>query len=247
MRALLAHDSQALLRTAPTASQGYAALAGRHAAHLLVVGRGDLPRAVATQLRRAGVGSVRQGTEAADDWEQASAQPRPSNGRRADPPPAALVVVVGSGAVDSAAATPWRVRGIPVLPVVLHGLEAMVGPVVVAGGPCLRCLDLARADLDPAWPALLGQLVPVTVGAGPEVSGETTLVALTAAMAAMVALAVLDGHALPAGRSLELSAPWPGVRQRQWQRHPRCGCGARSDATWRPADGEGSTQAMMAG
>jgi hypothetical protein len=247
VRTLLAHDSQALLRTAPTPSQGYAALAGRRAAHLLVVGRGDLPRAVAAHLRRAGVGSVRQGAEAADDWEQANARPGRSDVVRPDPPTADLVVVVGSGAVDSAAATPWRARGTPVLPVVLHGLEAVVGPVVVPGGPCLRCLDLARADLDPAWPALLGQLVPVTVGAGPEVSGETTLVALTAAMAAMVALAVVDGHALPTGRSLELSAPWPGVRQRRWEVHPRCGCGARSDTTWRPTDDNGSAQAMMAG
>ena len=143
------------------------------------------------------MGSVRQGAEAADDWEQANARVHPSTGRRPDSPTAELVVLVGSGAVDSSAATPWRARGRPVLPVVLHGLEAVVGPVVVPGGPCLRCLDLARADLDPAWPALLGQLVPVTVGAGPEVSGETTLVALTASMAAMVALAVLDGHAVP--------------------------------------------------
>ncbi len=247
VRTLLAHDSQALLRTSPSPSQGYAALTGRRAAHLLVVGRGDLPRAVATLLRRAGVGSVRQGAEAADDWEQATARLRRSGTAPSDRPPAALVVVVGSGAVDSATGVPWRARDIPVLPVVLHGLEAMVGPVVVPGGPCLRCLDLARADLDPAWPAVLGQLVPVTVGHGPEVSGETTLVALTASMAAMVALAVVDGHSLPTGRSLELSAPWPGVRQRRWEVHPRCGCGTGSDTTWRPADANGSSQAMMAG
>ena len=229
-RVLLAHDTQAVLRIAPTQSQAYAALAGRRAAHLLVVGRGELPRAIAELLRRAGVGSVRQGADVADDWE-----------------PPALVVLVGWGAVDSAAATPWRARGTPVLPVVLHGLEAVVGPVVVPDGPCLRCLDLARADLDPAWPALLGQLVPVTVGAGPEVSGETTLVAVTASMAAMVALAVLDGHSLPTGRSLEVSLPWPGVRQRQWAAHPRCACGTRSDPFCRPADGEVAPQVRMAG
>lgn len=252
LRRLLAPDAEALLRTAPTPGHGYAALAGRRAAHLLVVGRGELPHALAELLRRAGVGSVRQGAEVADDVEPARGHPRPSGrtptrrGGRPDPPPA-LVVVVGSGAVDSATATPWRARGTPVLPVVLHGLEAVVGPVVVAGGPCLRCLDLARADLDPAWPAVLGQLVPVTVGAGPEVSGETTLVALAASMAAMVTLAVLDGHDLPPGRSLEFSLPWPGVRQRRWEAHPRCGCGARPDVLGRPADGELAPQAMMAG
>ena len=253
-RTLLAHDTQAVLRTAPTQSQAYAVVAARHAAHLLVAGRGDLPRIIAEQLRRAGVGSVRHGAEVADDWGQQGAhpdgsgdRPPPPRGWRDDSPAPSLVVLVGSGAVDSVTARPWRARGIPVLPVVLHGVEAVVGPVVVPDGPCLRCLDLARAELDPAWPALLGQLVPVAVGAGPEVSGETTLVTMAAAMAAMVALAVLDGHAVPTGRSLELSLPWPAVRQRQWEVHPRCRCAARSDTSGRPADGGASSQAMMAG
>jgi hypothetical protein len=245
VRTLLAHDTQAALRTATRPSHGYAALAHRHAAHLLVVGRGDLPRVVATRLRHAGMGSVAQGAEVADDWEQAGALPR--RGRAQGPTAPALVVLVGSGAVDSATGAPWRARGTPVLPVVLHGLEAVVGPVVEPGGPCLRCLDLARADLDPAWPAVLGQLLPVAVGAGPEVSGETTLVAMAGAVAAMVALAVIDGQPVPPGRSLEFSLPWPVVRQRRWEPHPRCGCGARSAPSWRPADRAGPAQAMMAG
>jgi hypothetical protein len=240
VRALLAHDAQALLRTATPPLQGYAALARRRAAHLLVVGRGALPSAVAAQLRHAGVGTVRQGFEVADDWEQ-------SVTGRLDPPVPALVVLVGSHAVDAAAAGPWRARGIPVVPVVLHGLEAVVGPVVVPDGPCLRCLDLARADRDPGWPALLGQLLPARIGAGSEVTGETTLVGLATSMTAMVALAVLDGQVLPVGRSLEVSLPWPRVRQRQWQVHPRCGCGAGSDTSGRPADVGAPAQARMAG
>jgi hypothetical protein len=247
VRALLAHDAQALLRTATPPRQGYAALTRRHAAHLFVVGRGELPAAVAAQLRHAGVGTVRQGAEVADDWEQSLDDPeRPGRGR-ARPVAPSLVVLVGNHALEAATARPWRARGIPVLPVVLHGLEAVVGPVVVPDGPCLRCLDLARADLDPSWPALLGQLVPARVGAGPEVSGETTLVGLAASMTAMVALAVLDGQVLPVGRSLEVSLPWPGVRQRQWAVHPRCGCATGSDTSGRPADAEPSAPARMAG
>ena len=262
VRALLAHDAQALLRTASPPRQGYAALARRRAAHLFVVGRGELPSALAAQLRHAGVGTVRQGFEVADDWEQVhsgpagraptddprstSARPPGRDGRSAPTVPA-LVVLVGSYALDAAAAGPWRARGIPVLPVVLHGLEAVVGPVVVPHGPCLRCLDLARSDLDPGWPALLGQLVPARVGAGPEVSGETTLVGLATSMTAMVALAVLDGQVLPLGRSLEVSLPWPRVRQRQWEVHPRCGCGAGSDTSGQPADVGTPAQARMAG
>jgi hypothetical protein len=241
VRALLAHDAQALLRTATPPLHGYAALARRGAAHLLVAGRGELPTSLAAQLRHAGVGSVSQGFEAADDWEQSL--DRGGGGLTAP----ALVVLAGSCALDAAAAGPWRARGIPVLPVVLHGLEAVVGPVVVPDGPCLRCLDLARSDLDPGWPALLGQLVPASVGAGPEVSGETTLVGLAASMTAMVALAVLDGQVLPVGRSLEVSLPWPWVRQRQWEVHPRCGCGVRSDTSGRPADAQATPQARMAG
>lgn len=251
VRALLAHDAQALLRTASPPLQGYAALSRRRAAHLFVVGRGELPTAVATQLRHAGVGTVRQGVEVADDWEQSiegqAVTAKPGTGGQEGTTVPALVVLVGSYALDAAAARPWRARGIPVLPLVLHGLEAVVGPVVVPHGPCLRCLDLARADLDPGWPAVLGQLVPARVGAGPEVSGETTLVGLAASMTAMVALAVLDGQVLPVGRSLEVSLPWPRVRQRQWEVHPRCGCGAGSDASGRPADADGPSQARMAG
>ncbi len=298
VRALLAHDAQALLRTASPPQQGYAALARRRAAHLFVVGRGELPSALAAQLRHAGVGTVRQGFEVADDWEQVHAGPAggpaggaaggPAGGAAGGPAggaaggPAggaaggsaggaarhgtrstsarspgpdgrsastvpALVVLVGSYALDAAAAGPWRARGIPVLPVVLHGLEAVVGPVVVPEGPCLRCLDLARSDLDPGWPALLGQLVPARVGAGPDVSGETTLMGLATSMTAMVALAVLDGQVLPVGRSLEVSLPWPRVRQRQWEVHPRCGCGAGSDTSGQPADVGTPAQARMAG
>jgi hypothetical protein len=242
VRALLAHDAQALLRTVSPPRQGYAALVRRRAAHLFVVGRGELPAGLAAQLRHAGVGTVSQGVEVADDWEQGRAGP---DGPSASVP--ALVVLVGSYALDAAAASPWRARGIPVLPVVLHGLEAVVGPVVVPHGPCLRCLDLARADLDPGWPALLGQLVPARVGAGPDVSGETTLVGLATSMTAMVALAVLDGQVLPVGRSLEVSLPWPRVRQRQWEVHPRCGCRAGSDRSGQPADVGTRAQARMAG
>jgi hypothetical protein len=242
VRALLAHDAQALLRTASPPRQGYAALVRRRAAHLFVVGRGELPAGLAAQLRHAGVGTVSQGAEVADDWEQGRTGP---DGLSASAP--ALVVLVGSYALDAAAASPWRARGIPVLPVVLHGLEAVVGPVILPHGPCLRCLDLARADLDPGWPVLLGQLVPARVGAGPDVSGETTLVGLATSMTAMVALAVLDGQVLPVGRSLEVSLPWPRVRQRQWEVHPRCGCGAGSDTSGQPADGGTRAQARMAG
>jgi hypothetical protein len=113
------------------------------------------------------------------------------------------------------------------------------------GRPCLGCLDLARAELDPGWPALLGQLAPATVGQPPDTDGETALVAVAAGMAAMVALVALDGQPLPAGRSLEIGLPWPRVRQRQWETHPACEC-VEADTRGRPAEGKDVGQATMA-
>jgi hypothetical protein len=163
------------------------------------------------------------------------------------------------------------------VPVVLGSTEATVGPLVhgiglAAAGepaPCLHCLDLTRTDLDPAWPAVLAQLTRPAVGAPPEVAGETTLVAMAAAMTAMVALGALDGQPLPVGRSLEVGLPWPGVRQRDWPVHPRCSCasdharqaprgtaagaprGASGaggvDTAGGPADGEAPARVRMAG
>ncbi|QGN58098.1 hypothetical protein [Nostocoides sp. HKS02] len=235
LRAALAPEADALVRTAGP-RQGYDALARRRDSLVLVCGRGALPMAAATLLRRAGVGQVRVGPETADE------QP----GQHSEPAEPALVVLTAAQAIGPGAAESWRRRGIPVLPVVMHLVEAVVGPLVAAGTPCLRCLDLTRADLDTAWPLLAGQLTRPAVGRGPEVGGETSLVAVTAALATMVALAALDGQPVPSGRSLEVALPWPGVRQRQWVVHPRCSCAA-DDVSDRPADADDPGQARMAG
>lgn len=240
VRGMLAPEADALLRISSPPTAGYAALAARRAAHVIVAGRGDLPAALTTALHRAGVGHVSQGPGSADDWEHVATRERPSA------PAPAVVVLPAAGALDPAAAHSWRRRGIPVLPLLMHDVEAVVGPLVVAGGPCLRCLDLTRADLDPAWPALLGQLVRPAVGAGQDVGGETTLVGVAAGMAAMVVLGVVDGQPLPVGRSLEVGLPWPRVRQRQWPVHPRCSCAVQGTCD-PPADAKSPGQVRMAG
>ncbi len=242
LRSLLAPDAQALVCTASPTDQGYAALVRRRGTHVLVVGRGGLPTAVGSQLRACGVGRLTVGAHAAAAWQHA-ADVGSEVGSDVVPD---LVVLVGAHALETSLATPWRARGIPVLPLVLHGLEAVIGPVIVPGGPCLRCLDLTRTDLDPAWPAVLGQLTRPGVGSGAEVNGETSLVAVAASMTTMVALAVLDGVRLPAGHSLEVGLPWPRVGQRRWQVHPRCGCGT-TGPSGRPAEPLASAQARMAG
>jgi hypothetical protein len=244
LRAGLASEAEAVMRTTGP-GQGYAALARRRAASVLVAGHGPLPSAVATLLRRASVGRVLVGNDALDDAEHLITSP-------ASPHPS-LVVLVAAQAVGPGLAEPWRRRGVPVLPVVMHLVEAMVGPLVGPDGPdgpdgpCLRCLDLTRADLDSAWPMLASQLARPAVGRGPEVGGQTALVAVTAGLACMVTLAVLDGQGVPAGRSLEVALPWPGVRQRQWQVHPRCSChqSRHPDASGQPAASAHRPQGTM--
>ena len=249
-RALLSDDVQALLRLTSPPEGAYAVAGARRAAHVLVAGRGSVPDAVAGTLRRAGVGRVEVGP-AADAWEMTELEhgvvvhddAAPSTASRRGP---SLVVLPARHALDPRTALPWVRRAVPVLPVLVGATEAVVGPVVdPAGspsGPCLACLDLARTDLDPAWPRLLEQLTRPSVGAGAEVGGEASLVAMAAAMTAMVGLGVLDGRRLPSGRSLEVGLPWPGVRQRYWTAHPRCTAehtGAPLGGTGAPLGGTG--------
>jgi bacteriocin biosynthesis cyclodehydratase domain-containing protein len=101
----------------------------------------------------------------------------------------------------------------------------VVGPLVRPGrSACLRCLDLARAERDPAWPLILAQLAGVRDGP-PEC--DTVLAASVAALAAAQALEFIDtgrpGRAVTDG-ALELVTPDWQWRRRSWSPHPRCFC-----------------------
>jgi bacteriocin biosynthesis cyclodehydratase domain-containing protein len=105
-----------------------------------------------------------------------------------------------------------------------------VGPVVVPGATgCLRCRDLARADADAAWPALVAGLREVTAVDVPTALGAP-LAAVTAALAVARAVAYVDGAADPAPDHGLLLGP-TGVLVGRYRivAHPRCGC------TWDPA------------
>ena len=213
LRAALRPDAEALACAYRSDDDGYAVLGRRTRRGVLVAGAGTLPVALAQVLRQAGVGHVVSGRYAG---EEASGAARPD-----------LVVLTGTGALDAESARPWMRRSIPHLPVVLHGTRAEVGPLVLPGaGPCLHCLDLARSDHDPGWPAVLAQLSPARVGPPAEASGETSLVFATAGMAAMAVLAALDGHPHPTGTSFEIGLPVPRLAERVWTAHPQCPCGA---------------------
>ena len=106
----------------------------------------------------------------------------------------------------------------------------VVGPLVLPGDTaCLRCLDLTRAERDPAWPLILAQL---TRGGAEPPACDTVLAAAVAAQAAAQTLAFVDRPA-SAGAvtngTLELVLPDWQWRRRTWEPHDRCGCGRRGD------------------
>jgi hypothetical protein len=111
----------------------------------------------------------------------------------------------------------------------------VVGPLVVAGqSACLRCLDLARSDRDPAWPLILAQLA----GRQPDpLACDAPLAAAVAALAAAQALAFIDRPA-EAGATmngtLELVLPDWQWRRRTWPPHRDCSCAGLRWSRGRP-------------
>jgi bacteriocin biosynthesis cyclodehydratase domain-containing protein len=114
--------------------------------------------------------------------------------------------------------------GIPHLVVRVDGTVGLVGPLVLPGRTgCLRCLDLVRTAIDPAWPLLAAQR-PVT--RNPEACDGVLAVAV-AAQAALQVLELLDGDVpASAGGTLELEIPGWRWSRRTWPPHPACGCAA---------------------
>jgi hypothetical protein len=122
-----------------------------------------------------------------------------------------------------------RRDGVPHLAAAASEAIGMVGPLVLPGKTaCLRCLDLTRAERDPAWPLILAQL---TGGGADPPACDTVLAAAVATQAAAQALAFVDRPA-PAGAvingTLELVLPDWQWRRRSWAQHDRCGCGRQS-------------------
>ena len=121
------------------------------------------------------------------------------------------------GATGRGAGAPGLRRGIPHLPLVVQGHRVQVGPLITGGGgPCLSCLDLHRRDRDAAWPAVLSQLAaqgPFLPGA--PVSLESSLAAMAIGAAAMIVHTCLDGQPVSDDLGLELSLPWPTIKNRR--------------------------------
>lgn len=222
---------------------GARTLARRRQAWVRVQGTGAAGTGTASLLAAAGIGRVTtsgrvtaagQLTAAAPVHHGPGCRPAPAG----DPPPGLptgsalaralpdLVVLTGPQYPELPVALVSA--GIPHLAVTAAEAIGTVGPLVVPGrSACLRCLDLARADRDPAWPLILAQVA----GREPEPPAcDTTLATAVAAQAAVQVLHFID-RAGPAGAvtngTLELVLPDWQWRRRSWPPHRRCGCGRR--------------------
>jgi len=231
-------ETLGILRDVPR--DPFAHILERARRHVLVSGSGHLPWSIAALLRTGGVGRVDLGSWAVDAVDHELRD----EGRRPLPD---LVVLVGEGAVDPSHGDPWRRRDVPQLPVVSDGQRIVVGPLVgpAADLPCLRCLEMSRADRDAAWPAVMAQLAP-HAGAG-EIRSESTLISIAAGVVGMVVHAFLAGEPVPAGVSIEVTMPWPRLDHRRWRRHPRCPGHAAPRPARRPADGREGPRETMTG
>jgi bacteriocin biosynthesis cyclodehydratase domain-containing protein len=162
-----------------------------------------------------------------------------------DEPPA-LVALVAAWVIGPEDAQPWLRRDVPHLPVVVTDRTVTVGPLVEPGkGPCLYCAHLARADADPAWPAIAAQLWGRP---SPQVSALT--VSAVAAFAARHLIARLDAG-VPAGlteaRAWRLADEGGSISVVPQLRHPRCSCAAPPESDWAPGSGLGVPDATTTG
>ncbi len=197
------------------ADGGAQLLARRSAATVHICGNGQIADRIGDLLTRSGVAA---GVS--------------DSGRPAEDGAPDLTILVGYRQPEQLAEL--RRERLPHLLVCVREAIGVVGPLVQPGlTACLRCLDLARADRDPAWPLILAQLPASRMDA---TAGDPVLAAAVAAQAAGQALAFADRSqraAAAANGTLELALPAWQWRRRTWQPHRACTCGAWESAASR--------------
>jgi bacteriocin biosynthesis cyclodehydratase domain-containing protein len=202
--------SLTLLRREP--GGGLRALAKRQAATVGIVGTGRLAAAVEGLLRSCGVGRVLARPDPARLLADAPKRRAPD-----------LILVTAYGAPVPEQVDAVARLGRPHLAVVARELAGVVGPLVRPGETaCVRCLDLHRADRDPAWPLVALQ---AATGAPTCPPVPAPLISIVAGTAALQAIAQLDGDD-PAtlDGTLEIRLPDWRLRRRSWPPHPDCRC-----------------------
>jgi hypothetical protein len=232
---------------------GARALARRLDAQVRIHGGGRVAAGIASLLSASGVGQVTDARPAAEtDGRSAAGAATPGTARpkpEENPVPArtprraATMAQPGrQGAVPARAPLPdlailvgrqpLELRAslmedhLPHLAVSADEAIGVVGPLVIPGRTaCLRCLDLARTDRDPAWPLILAQVT----GREPDpLACDAPLAAAVAAQAAAQVLGFID-RAVPADAvtngTLELVLPGWQWRRRTWPPHRDCSCG----------------------
>jgi bacteriocin biosynthesis cyclodehydratase domain-containing protein len=213
-------------------------LVRRHAAQVHIYGQGRIGPAIAGILSTSGVGLVlpvhdrARGGVAGDAIPARPARARPARSSKRQPRPDGTAIVLPDLAIVTGHQPPGPPSGlmadrVPHLAASASEAIGVVGPLVLPGRTaCLRCLDHARADRDPAWPLILAQLA--TRQPDPPAC-DAALAAAVAAQAAAQALAFIDKAPLAdavTNGTLELVLPAWQWRRRTWRPHEACGCGS---------------------
>jgi hypothetical protein len=153
-----------------------------------------------------------------------------------DAPRPALAVLVADWVLGPEEASAWLRRDVPHLPVVAADRAVTVGPFVEPGhGPCQYCVQLARTDSDPAWPAMATQLWGRPA---PDLSQLAVLSA--AAFTARTVLARLREGPSGTPRGWRLAHEGGAVSSWTARIHPRCSCAAPPESDWAPVPDPGA-------
>ena len=232
LRARLAAELAAASLAHRDGDGGARTLARRLTAQIRIHGAGPVGTGIASLLERSGIGRVTQS-------EPGTLRSGAALAGTAGPGKAASATVPSGMALPDLAILagrhPMDLRaslmrdGVPHLAVTADEAIGVVGPLVVPGRTaCLRCLDLTRAERDPAWPLILAQLE----GREPDPQAcDAPLAAAVAAQAAAQVLAFIDRAVAAdavANGTLELVLPGWQWRRRTWPRHPACSCGSHA-------------------
>ena len=141
----------------------------------------------------------------------------------ASPHPVDIAILFADFVLPPSRYARWLRDDVPHLPIVFGDRYVRIGPFVTPGaGPCLHCVELHRADDDPAWPAVASQLL------GHRSPLDTLLVRSEVAtrVARLVLRRIEAAQPILVNTQLVIDAASGGVRRRVVREHSRCACRA---------------------